>query len=130
MRTGCWITCGHDIFFEISFVRILAALEPSRSNHQLSYIPTIACRRDVVSARFVVRETTCEGVLKKQNSEERSDSVNSEVQLFSRSYPPPRPRPSRPRRRARSIPRSGTPEWRACHRVDLQCMRSSESPTR
>jgi len=39
-----WITFRARIFFKISFVKSEAALEPSRSNHQLRYIPTIASK--------------------------------------------------------------------------------------
>src|SRR5690242_5251330 len=54
-----WITSSRPNFSEISFVRIRAPLEPTRSNHQLRYIPTIArMRRSVlaesgVCARFL-----------------------------------------------------------------------------
>ena len=42
LRARCWITLRRRFFFEISFVKSEAALEPSRSNSQLRYIPTIA----------------------------------------------------------------------------------------
>jgi hypothetical protein len=41
-----WITLRREFFSEISFVKTQAALEPSRSNHQLRYIPTIVSRHD------------------------------------------------------------------------------------
>ncbi len=42
----CWITSPERIFFKISFVKSEPALEPTRSNHQLGYIPTIVSRTE------------------------------------------------------------------------------------
>jgi hypothetical protein len=41
-----WITLRARIFFKISFVKIEAALEPTRSIHHLGYIPTTVSKDD------------------------------------------------------------------------------------
>ena len=51
VRAECWITFRARIFFKISFVKSEAALEPSRSNPQLRYIPTIASKETHAAPR-------------------------------------------------------------------------------